>query len=443
MMRKLLGNGLIVGVLLVSAAVLLSDDKVQKRFEKSDTNNDGIVTAEEFKAAAANPQQGGKAFKRLDLNGDGSLTKAELRAAGLGADEPKSMPLKVGKKAAGKAKVVKPGPQIAAANTAPSAKITPTQKVAAAPNQESPKSAVIHDQRNSTRDPLSVAVAIDREINLELVKNKIPESPVANDSEFIRRLSLDLRGRIPSFTEIEKFLKETNREKRRLLIDEFLADDEYGEHFAIVWYHRISKPDDDNRRALQNNELQDWLAVGFNQNRGWDGIVNDLLTASGDREQNPATTFWLTAINDAKAGQPEPAKATAAATRLFMGIRLECCECHNHPFTPLKQTDFWGTAAFFAQTHAKGANQQAAKTDAKPNVFEQANFVMRKKKNESDDKGPPAPFGSVKIPYAEGKTVEVKYLGGPSPKINGETKLRPIFAAWLTSGENPYFARAA
>lgn len=438
MMRKLAGNMLFASMLLVTATLLWSDDNVKKKFEQADKNNDGKVTAGEFKAAAANPQQGGKAFKKLDKDGDGSLTKSELKAAAMAA-KPNSMPLNK----AGKKKLKDAGANTATADPVASAKAADTVK--SEPVKSTGAATVeLHDRRDSRRDPLTTAAAIDFQIHQELQKNKIPESPVASDSEFIRRLSLDLRGRIPSMSEASQFLKDRSPEKRSKLIDEFLSDNEYGEHFAIVWYHRIAKPDDDNMRALQNNDLQSWLADCFNQNRGWDGIVDDLITASGDRDQNPATTFWIAAINDAKLGQPEPAKATGAVSRLFLGVRLDCCECHDHPFTPLKQTDFWGTAAFFAQTHAKGANQAGTKADAQQQVFEQANFAPRKKKKDSTaDKSKPAPFGSVNIPYVEGKTVEVKYLGGTTPSIAGETKLRPVFAAWLTSRENPYFARAA
>jgi hypothetical protein len=421
---------------MISAAVLWSDDKVQKRFEKADQNHDGKVTVEEFKAAAAKPQQGAKAFKRLDSNGDGSLTPAELKQgqAGAVANQPAIMkPANKNKKGAANL----------AANKSPAVSDPLSNRTGSEKDALVRESADSHDQRNSRRDPVLAAAAIDRQIDQELVKNKIVPSPATSDAEFIRRLSLDVRGRIPSLMEAETFLKDRRPDKRRKLIDEFLADDEYGEHFAIVWYHRIAKPDDDNKIALQNNHLQHWLAEAFSQNRGWDGIVNDLLTASGDHDQHPETTFWLAAVNDAKQGQPEAAKATAAVSRLFLGVRLECCECHNHPFTPLLQTDFWGTAAFFAQTHSTGAGQAAAKTESKVQVFEQANFAVRKKKGEGAKEGTPAPFGSVKIPFLEDKTVEVKYLGGSSPSIQGQTKLRPVFAAWLTTGENPYFARAA
>ncbi|MDB5339786.1 MAG: hypothetical protein JWN70_5405 [Planctomycetaceae bacterium] len=424
-MRDFWKKTLFAGLCLASVALVWAADEggVIQRFEKADKNGDGKITLAELTALTENAKRAQKLFDRFDKDGNGSVTKAELKAGAQAMMAAKAETMKK----PDKNPAVKPEPE----------KSEPSKTDAI-------KSAAATDQRHSTRNPIAAAAAIDHEINLELTKAMVPASPVASDSEFIRRLSLDLRGRIPSVSETQAFLKDTGSDKRRKLIDEYLADEEYGEHFAIIWYHRIAKPDDDNMRALVKNELQPWLADGFNQNRGWDGIVKDILTATGDREHSPATTFWLSAVNDAKLGQPDPAKATAAASRLFMGVRLECCQCHNHPFTELKQTDFWGTAAFFAQTHAKGATQKAAKANATPDVFEQAGVGgKRKKKGETADKTPPAPFGSVAIPFEEGKTVHATFLGGKEPDVKGQSTLRPIFAEWLTASTNPYFARAA
>src|SRR5262249_55639689 len=154
---------------------------------------------------------------------------------------------------------------------------------------------------------------------------------------------------------------DTDSQKRAKLIDEVLADAEYGEHFAIIWYHRMIQPDDENRAVLNGNKLQGWLTERFNQNAGWDRTVHDILTATGARHTHPATAFWLQQVGDFRTGQPEPNKATAAASKLFLGVKLECAECHNHPFSTLKQTDFWSTAAFFAQTHADNSSRKDAK----------------------------------------------------------------------------------
>ena len=197
-----------------------------------------------------------------------------------------------------------------------------------------------------------VAAEIDRHIEARLAAAKIALSPQADDAEFLRRAALDITGRIPTAERILAFLNDRSPDRRAKLIDELLADREYGEHFATVWYHRMIKPDNDNKRLILGNKLRDWLADRFNKNQTWDRLVTDLMTASGERDKNPETTFFLAHV---VAGQPDPSKMTAAASRLFLGVRLECCECHNHPFTKLQQTDFWGMAAFF--TAARGIDR--------------------------------------------------------------------------------------
>src|SRR5947209_2032814 len=103
-----------------------------------------------------------------------------------------------------------------------------------------PSSALASD--NAKRDPLKTAAEIDRHIDKLLAEAKLPVSPLADDAEFMRRASLDIRGRIPSANRVIAFLQDTDPNKRAKLIDEFLADPEYGEHFAVMWYHRIVKP---------------------------------------------------------------------------------------------------------------------------------------------------------------------------------------------------------
>jgi hypothetical protein len=322
--------------------------------------------------------------------------------------------------------------------------LTVLWSLASEPSAAAPKAAKKTPEKApsgiaSARDAASVAANLDRLADERLAAAKLKASPLADDGEFIRRLSLDLRGRVPAAERVASFLADTDPDKRAKLIDEFLADPEYGEHFAIIWYHRMVKPDDDNRLLVAGNKFQDWLADHFNQNVGWDKIVTAILTVNGDRDSHPQATFWLNNVGDAKSGQPEPNKITAAASRLFLGVRLECCECHNHPFSTLKQTDFWGTAAFFAQTHSENSSKKDAKNDKVPIVHEGG--VHKERKKDAEHKA--QPFGSIEIPYAKGKTVKATYLGGDTPSVAGQSALRPVFTNWLTSAKNPFFSRAA
>src|SRR5262249_20256158 len=139
--------------------------------------------------------------------------------------------------------------------------------------------------------------------------------------------------------------------KRSRLIDELLASSNYGQHFANVWCDLIVKHDFDNNKNLKTEAFVSWLAEQFNQDKAWDKIVTALLTADGKEEQNPAT-FFLLANQDNN--QPAPSKLVGATGNLFMGIQIQCAECHVHPFNDKwKPDDFWGMAAFFGHTRAK------------------------------------------------------------------------------------------
>lgn len=297
--------------------------------------------------------------------------------------------------------------------------------------------------KTTARTPQATAAEIDRMIDRRLAENKYPASPLADDAEFLRRASLDIRGRIPTAERVAAFLNDTAPDKRAKLIDEFLADHEYGEHFAIIWYHRMVKPDDDNRKLI-SDKLEDWLADSFNKNHGWNRIVTDILTAEGLRDKSPQTVFWLANVNDNKGSpQPEPSKVTAAASRLFLGVKLECCECHNHPFATLKQADFWGTAAFFTNTHADHTGKKDAKSGVVPSIHEGGAGKGAKKDAKKDAPKDKAPSGAIVIPDTKGKTVKAKFLEGEEPALAGKQELRPVFAAWMTAPKNRYFAPAA
>jgi hypothetical protein len=290
------------------------------------------------------------------------------------------------------------------------------------------------------RSAAAVAADIDRFINLKLAEAKIPASPLADDAEFCRRVSLDITGRIPTAEQVVSFLKDANPNKRAKLIDELLADPEYGDHFAIIWYHAMVKPDDDNRQLISDS-FHGWLAARFNKNDGWNKIVSDILTAEGPRDKNPATVFWFANVGADKDRHPEPNKITAASSHLFLGIKLECCECHNHPFATLKQTDFWGMAAFYTQVHSDNASKKEVKAGATPGIHEGGPAAKAKGKAAKGE--PHAPPGQIVIPDTKGKTVNAKFLLDSEPPLAGKSQLRPTLAQWLTSPGNPYFARAA
>jgi hypothetical protein len=260
----------------------------------------------------------------------------------------------------------------------------------------------------------ALAQFIDKAIQQQLTIDKVPASPRADDAEFLRRVYLDITGVIPPAEKVVAFLDSKDPAKRAKVIDDLLASPAYGRHMADIWQNMLLPRNSDNRR-LQSEPLHKWLSEAFNDNKGWDKVVSDFLTATGPVDKNGAVTFYL--------ANPTPDKVTDIVTRLFLGVQLQCAQCHNHPFTSWKQDEYWGMAAFFSKVRMNGKVKGAAKKGITLAIDE-----------TGKGKGPKLPVSALRVPP--------KFLQGEQPRLDRNTPYRPVLAKWLTSPENPFFARA-
>ena len=161
------------------------------------------------------------------------------------------------------------------------------KKLAPEDNEKKPEgSKKPREPAKPPRDPAPTAAVIDAEIERRLALDRIPASPRADDAEFLRRITLDLSGRIPSLRETTAFLDSTDPAKRRKLIDDLLDRPTYGEHFATIWRNLIEPRSTGGKGTA--NLFAPWLAEQFNDNRGWNAIVADLLNADGPINGNPS-----------------------------------------------------------------------------------------------------------------------------------------------------------
>jgi hypothetical protein len=261
-----------------------------------------------------------------------------------------------------------------------------------------------------------LAVLIDRHIESRLDGEGVRPSEPADDAEFLRRVYLDLHGVIPTRDRADEFLTNPDPAKRVHLIDDLLASPRYGQHLADIWQAYLISPlaDDQHARA---DRLRTWLAAQFNT-RSWDRIATDLLTAAGKMEENPAVTYLIE--GRLPRGVPD---LTDLTSRYFMGVRLNCAQCHDHPFANLKQQDFWGMAAFFAQVQTPGRAKQVYQLG----VVDDPRLTLSVLRDAGALDGfmPRAPT----------------FPGGREMPTAKETN-REALARWLTSPDNPYFARA-
>ncbi|MCA9007783.1 MAG: DUF1549 domain-containing protein, partial [Planctomycetaceae bacterium] len=230
-----------------------------------------------------------------------------------------------------------------------------------APLCQSSAFAATKDADQSTKaqrvDAVSMAEKIDQLLETELNKANIKPAPLANDEDFLRRVTFDLAGRKPSTSEVILFGLDASPGKRQAVIDDLLKSDEYGVNWARYWRDVIYLRATDARSRLNQNEFEEWMATQLNENTSWDQITTSLLTATGDVRENGETALIF-------AHQGDPAELAAETSRIFLGIQIQCANCHDHPTDKWKRNSFHELAAFFPRVRVRQVR------DATPRTFE-------------------------------------------------------------------------
>jgi hypothetical protein len=249
---------------------------------------------------------------------------------------------------------------------------------------------------------------IDDAVYAKLKKLRFIPSDICDDATFIRRASIDLNGTLPKPDEVEKFLQDTDSSKRDRLVDQLLARKEFAELWVMKWAELLEIRTRDNRVYPKATVLYfEWLRDQMLANVPFDRIVQSILTASESNFRNPAANYYQI--------EPDTLKLAENTAQVFMGMRIQCAQCHNHPFDRWTMNDYYSFAAFFAQVGRKPGD------DPRETVIYDRND------------------GEVNH-LVTGKPMHPKFLGGEEPEIKGESR-REILARWLTSPQNPYFAR--
>lgn len=242
------------------------------------------------------------------------------------------------------------------------------------------------------------------------VANVIP-NPAASDAEFLRRASLDLTGVIPPVSEVRAFLSDVRPDKRSQWIEALLKKPTHATRLAAHWRDALLPRNAPQVRFGQAGTFEQWLRGKFADNAPYDETVRELLTATGAVNQSGPALFYA-------ALELKPEELAASTSRIFLGVQISCAQCHNHPFDHWTQQDFWGYAAFFARLQRPAGQQQFI-----GQVVDTAD-------------------GEVRFPKSE-EIVAPRFLGAADPAAASSESRRQQLAAWLTSKDNPYFARAA
>jgi hypothetical protein len=249
---------------------------------------------------------------------------------------------------------------------------------------------------NPGESPAELAAWIDSRLEAAWRAKGIAPRPQAGDDVFLRRAYLELTGAIPSVAEARDFLESTSAGKRERLIRSLLDDKRFAEHYARLWARTLAPA------GNTRGPLEAWLRGEFRKNTPFDQMATAMLTAKGNATTASPAAFYFAVGNS-------PERVAEAVARGFMGVRLGCAQCHNHPFTSWKREHFWGLAAFFAGTGtAPGQVNDGFTTKITP------------------------PSGT--------REYEAKFLEGPPPRFPEGRSPRAVLAEWIANPKNRFFA---
>jgi hypothetical protein len=235
-------------------------------------------------------------------------------------------------------------------------------------------------------------------------------SPPTDDATFLRRMTVDVCGRLPTVAEARAFLADTAADKRARLIDRMLDSPDYPAFFAMRWGSILR-----NSNLAGANEaayaFHNWIKDMIARNRPYDEFVRGVVAAAGEWQEAPAINWYWQSRDD------QLHQVTADTAQVFLGIRLQCARCHHHPYERWGQADYYGLSGFFTRLGRKSFGQ------------------------------PPPYYASATVTTGEkdpltGKTPEPKYLDGPAPKFTPEDDPRHALVDWMARPDNPFFARA-
>ena len=282
---------------------------------------------------------------------------------------------------------------------------------------------VLADEPSRTGSIDTVVDLINSQIRSTWKDNEVEPSPVADDSEWIRRVYLDIVGHIPALEDVEQFLADKDKSKRRKVIDRLLDDPGYVRNWTTIWTNLCIGQQ--TPRRVSRDGMQKFLRAAFGRNRPWKDVVTDLVTAEGHFEENGATNYLLAQMQD----QDDAVQLTAKTTRLFLGVQVQCTQCHDHPYNDWKQDQFWQFNSFFRQIvkreHRKFDQKVGQMVDDFSEVVprEYSGPVYFERRN-----------GLMKVAYPSYFGAEIE----PS----GSTDRRKELARLMTSGDRPFISLA-
>jgi len=249
---------------------------------------------------------------------------------------------------------------------------------------------------------------VDELVDQKLRNLRILPSEVCNDETFLRRAYIDITGTLPSADEVKKFVAVQDADKRAKKVDELLGRKEFVDMWALKWSELLQVRTDQNNSSYKATlSYYTWLRDQLEKNVPINEIAKQLIGSVGSNFENPAANYYQL--------EQDPLKLAEDTAQAFFGIRVQCAQCHNHPFDQWTMDDYRGFVAFFTQVGRKNGEDPRERI-----IF-----------NRGD--------GESKHPVGD-KVVPPKFLGGEAPDTKGKDR-RQVLADWIASPENPYFPR--
>lgn len=251
---------------------------------------------------------------------------------------------------------------------------------------------------------------VDEHVFANLKTLGIPSSPLCDDATFLRRVTLDIGGRLPTESEASAFLASHDADKRDKVIDELLRSPDYADYFANKWTALLKNRRDDSSDIVSNFAFHAWVRDGLLANKPYDQFVRELLGATGTVIGNPPVA-WYKRVQDQK-------QQIEDVAQLFLGVRMQCAQCHHHPFERWSQDDYYSLAAFFSQVGRK------------PSSTRGEDLIFHKRGT------------AVASNMKTGLALKPAALGDGIPEIAPDEDPRLKLADWMRQDKNPFFAKA-
>lgn len=251
---------------------------------------------------------------------------------------------------------------------------------------------------------------IDQWVFANLREIGVPPSPICDDATFLRRVTLDIAGRLPTVEEATRFLEVADPDKRERVIEDLLRSPEHADYFANKWTALLKNRRDDSSDITSNFAFHAWVRDSLLANKPYDQFVRELLAATGTVIANPPVA-WYKRVK-------QPIEQLEDVAQLFLGVRMQCAQCHHHPFERWSQDDYYGLAAFFTQIGRKPTS-----TRGEDMIFHQRGIA-----------------GATNI--KTGQVIKPAALGDEVGGIAPDEDPRLRLATWMGAPENPFFAKA-